>query len=381
MTKPFKFRYVNEIAGVFVLLIVILFIAGIVLAGFVQGWFESYHRLTLDIPAEGLSGLQEGAEVEILGAVVGSVESLIVNDKTGDMEAVAAIRSDFFSFVKQDSQAFIRKRFIFAGDTYVEITRGEGAPIPDKDRMFRMTCEPGREILTTIQEFADEIRESRILDSIMEMSFEIQAAVLGVLTQARNSLERYTTLVVDLRETSVKVQTLLERIDGIVQKTEAGEGTVGMLLTDSTLAEKTISIAGKVETTIDEVDAVLRDVHRMTAGLPDAAQMARDLETIREILENVRAATELLPAMAETAGAEIEDIPGMIRQIRQNLREAEELVEAVKRHWLIRKYVETAEPPATLPPSLVTPSRSDKDSAPGRSGSPGLSEPKKGGGR
>ena len=35
-TKPFKFRYVNEITGVFVLLIVALLVAGIILAGRAQ---------------------------------------------------------------------------------------------------------------------------------------------------------------------------------------------------------------------------------------------------------------------------------------------------------------------------------------------------------
>lgn len=370
MTKPFKFRYVNEIAGVFVLLILLLFVTGIVLAGLVQGWFETYHSVVIDIPAEGSSGLLEGAEVEILGAVAGSVDTITVSETTGDMEALIKIRSDFFGFVKKDSRAIIRKRFIFAGDTYVEITRGVGGAIPEGKTAYRMPCEPGREILTTIQELADEVRESRILESIMEMSFEIQAAVLGVLTQARNSLERYTTLVVDLHDTSVKAQTLIDRIDRIAQQVESGEGTAGRILVDSSLAEKAFSIVGRVEKSFDEVDAVLGDVRRMTAGLPDAAALEQDLEMIRKILENVQAATDLLPDMAETAGTEIEDIPGMIRQVRRNLREAEELVEAVKRHWLIRNYVESPIPPPTIPPSSVTPPRNDGERAPGRTGNP-----------
>ena len=50
MAPPFKFRYVNEIAGFFVLVVVLLFAAGIVLAGRAQGWFEKEHSVSFFLP-------------------------------------------------------------------------------------------------------------------------------------------------------------------------------------------------------------------------------------------------------------------------------------------------------------------------------------------
>ena len=75
MNKPFKFRYVNEIVGVFVLVVVAALIVGIILAGRAQEWFVPVHHLVLDFPEEGSLGLQKGAEVQILGTPVGVVSS------------------------------------------------------------------------------------------------------------------------------------------------------------------------------------------------------------------------------------------------------------------------------------------------------------------
>ena len=39
MTQKFKFRYVNEIVGGFVLLVFLLLLVGVLLAGHAQHWF------------------------------------------------------------------------------------------------------------------------------------------------------------------------------------------------------------------------------------------------------------------------------------------------------------------------------------------------------
>ena len=124
MAKPFKFRYVNELAGIFVLLVFLLFVAGIVLAGRAQGWFEHYRHVSITFPAAGSSGLKKGAEVEMLGATAGSVDRMSMDDE-GNMHAILSIRSDFFPFVRRDSRVILKKQFVVVGDAYVEIPRGK----------------------------------------------------------------------------------------------------------------------------------------------------------------------------------------------------------------------------------------------------------------
>jgi hypothetical protein len=53
VSKPFKFRYVNEIVGLFVLVVLAAVIAGIFLAGREQGWFLPKHDLFTVLPEDG----------------------------------------------------------------------------------------------------------------------------------------------------------------------------------------------------------------------------------------------------------------------------------------------------------------------------------------
>src|SRR5436190_8328674 len=129
--QRFKFRRVNEITGTFVLIIVAVLIAAVVWTGRSQRWFRSNVTLKIALPEAGAAGIRQGSEVYFLGTLVGSVSDVIV-DEAGHMKAEANIRRDFFRFVRADSSALVKKKFGVAGDSFFEITRGEGAPLPEK---------------------------------------------------------------------------------------------------------------------------------------------------------------------------------------------------------------------------------------------------------
>ncbi len=362
MTQPFKFRYVNEIAGFFVLLFLLLFIAGVFVTGRTQGWFEQFRTLYISFSAEGSAGLKKGAEVQMFGLVAGSVQKIDF-DKDGEnmMQAELSVRDDFFQRVREDSKAFIRKKFLVAGDAYVELVKGDAAPVKEG---YKIDCELGKEIFDTIMEFADQVRESNLITILEKTSEEVRVAVLDVLNLSRVFLEEYTALANELRHPDATVQALLARIDRIAARLEAGEGTVGRLLTDSTLADRAVGIAdraaeiaGSSERTLAEVEALLKDARRIMAGLPDMAQLTETLKVVQAILLDLKETTAHLPAMTEWAAQEIQDAPGLVLQIRQQLLEVEELVESVKKHWLIRGYVESTEPANRIPPAEVTPRR------------------------
>ena len=67
MAKPLKFRYVHEIAGSFVLLVLILGIAAFIMTWRAQGWLERTYEITLVCPEEGSLGLTEGSTIEMPG--------------------------------------------------------------------------------------------------------------------------------------------------------------------------------------------------------------------------------------------------------------------------------------------------------------------------
>src|ERR1043165_9503832 len=131
--QRFKFRRVNEITGTFVLIIVAVLIAAVVWTGRSQRWFKSNVTLRIVLPEAGAAGIRQGSEVYFLGTRVGSVSDVIVDLRTGRMEAEANIRADFFRFVRADSSAIVKKKFGVAGDSFFEIARGMGAPLPERN--------------------------------------------------------------------------------------------------------------------------------------------------------------------------------------------------------------------------------------------------------
>src|ERR1043166_483042 len=157
MADHFKFRRVNEITGTFVLVIVAVLIAAVFWTGRSQRWFKSRVTLRIVLPEAGAAGIRQGSEVYFLGTLVGSVSDVIV-DTAGRMEAEANIRYDFFRFVRADSSAVVKKKFGVAGDSFFEITRGKGNPLPEKNASI--VC--NEQFQSPLESAIDEIRRETL---------------------------------------------------------------------------------------------------------------------------------------------------------------------------------------------------------------------------
>jgi len=283
MEDRFKFRRVNEITGTFVLVVVAVLIATVMWAGHSQRWFKSRVTLRIVLPEAGAAGIRQGSEVYFLGTLVGSVSDVIV-DTTGRMEAEANIRRDFFRFVRADSSAVIKKKFGVAGDSFFEITRGQGQPLPEKDASI--VC--NEQFQSALESAIEEIRRETVL----------------VLKKTSTGLDTWTTLGTNLMTTQERLEQLVGRVDNIAAEVQAGKGTVGKLLTDPTTADE-----------------------------------------LQVTLNNLQQASSNLPAISDAIGLEAKDLPGLVLQMQTSMRELERLVEAMQRHWLLRKYVNQTNPP------------------------------------
>ncbi len=309
MAKPFKFRYVNEIAGSFVLLVVLALIAGVIVAGHAQHWFEPVYHVKLLFPEEGSFGLQIGAEVEILGTRVGSVQDISVEDN-GAMTADISIRGKFMRFVRMDSKAIAKKKFGVAGDSYIEITKGRGLELSKTGG--ELMCVKDTELMETIQNVVDQVRE----------------AVIPTIEQAHKAVEEYTKVAESLHQPEGNLQQLLANLNTLADGLQKGEGTVGQILRDPAMANEIRAITDKINTTLAEVQKILLDVQKTTRQLP---------------------------AMAETVGGEVQDLPGIVLQTQETMRETTRLIDGLQRHWLIRKYVDQVDPTTRIPPSQAVP--------------------------
>lgn len=307
MEEHFKFRRVNEITGIFVLVIVVVLIASIVWTGHSQRWFKGRVTLQIVLPEAGAAGIRQGSEVYFLGTLVGSVSDVVV-DSTGRMEAQTRIRSDFFRFVRADSSAVVKKKFGLAGDAYFEITRGEGQPLPEKNASI--VC---RALPDTVETAIEEVRSAALPD--------LQKLSVG--------LDTWTALGTNLIATQEQLTQLISRLNDVVAGIQQGKGTAGKLVTGTTLADQT-------QTLLARANGVMSELQGMTTNL-------------NIVVNNIQHGTTRLPEITDTVADETKDLPGLVLQTQISMREVERLVEAMQRTWLVRKYVNHTNPPPLRP--------------------------------
>lgn len=300
MAKPFKFRYVNEIVGTFVLLVVAILIAGIVLAGHAQDWFEPEQHIRVDFPAEGSLGVQKGAVVEILGTTVGKVERIRV-EADGHMSGVITVKGDFNRFVRQDSTVIAKKRFGIAGDAFLDVTKGAG---PLLEATNRLAVTKDTELMAMAEDLLKQVRESTV----------------PALEEIQKTVVEYGKLAAELRDPNEPLMRLLNNLQQLTGGLQRGEGSVGKILRDPQMADDLKGI-------LDKINLALDDLRRTTAQLP---------------------------SMAQKVGGEVDDLPGLVLQTQETIRESERLIEGIQRHWLIRGYVPQPPSPDLIPAQEVT---------------------------
>ena len=221
MDMTFKFRFVNEITGLFVLLAVALLAAGIFMAGNAQGIFEKKFTLHVVFNSnEGSFGLKKGSEIEILQNTAGSVVQ-IEPMPDGTIKAVFNIKESFHFYVRTDSIAVVKQTLVITGDSYVEIKAGDrnNPLIPDGGSI---ECVKDTEIIEQAKDMLDEVRAT--LQEVKEVTIPILQTVKmelpSLMTQTRKTLQQGETLMRDdlpglidqsqdtLRETQILIRGL-----------------------------------------------------------------------------------------------------------------------------------------------------------------------------
>jgi phospholipid/cholesterol/gamma-HCH transport system substrate-binding protein len=308
MAGRFKFRRVDEITGMFVLVVVAVLVAAVVWTGHSQRWFKSRVTLRIVLPEAGAAGIRQGSEVYFLGTLVGSVSDVVV-DTTGRMEAEANIRHDFFLFVRADSSAVVKKKFGVAGDAYFEITRGHGRPLPEANASI--VCK--EQLANALESAVEDVRREAIL----------------VLKKANSGLDTWTTLGTNFLTTQERLEQLIARLNNIVAGVEQGKGTAGKLITDTAMADEAQNLLARANETMSELQGMVTNLN--------------------VAVKNVQDGTARLPEITGAVADEAKDLPGLVRQTQASMRELERLAEALQRHWLLRKYVNQTNPPPSRP--------------------------------
>ena len=337
MIRTFKFRYVNEIVGVFVLTVVGFVIAGIVIALRSKDLFQPAQRITVNLPVEGSLGLKPGSTVFILGSDVGAVET--INYKNGRLNAVITIRGQLIELVRDDTYAVISKS-LGIGETYMTLERAnpeweKEAPLPANQPI-------------------PAISEAGTTDRIQQVLTQVQQQAVPAIGEAREAIRQYTALAASLTRTT----TALEK----------GDSLVGRLLTDKKFADQIDAMLPKVNASLDEMQTLLKDLRKTSGNLADLTGSAKeDMKKLPELLDSMRAtmdemqavmkdvrkSTARLPDVVDGANQTVQSLPGLVVQMQETMRQTQILIEGFQKSWLVRGNIDKSEPTGRIRPEEI----------------------------
>ena len=327
MAKPFKFRYVNEIVGGFVLLTVALLVTGVLLVGHYQDWFTPVYRVHLIFPPQGSLDLRKGSEVKILGAVVGGVEKIKIEDDDS-MSGEMLIKGDAFRFVRTDSKVVVKKQFVVTGDAYIEIIKGSGPRLASGGKL---SVTNDTQIFEIAQQLLDQVRE----------------AVIPLIGQIRLTAEEYGGLASDLRSPDGPLLKLTDNLGQLITSLKSSDGPLMKILGDlqaiSSGLKNGEGTAGKLlrdPATADEVNRILKQVNESIAQ-------------VQKILDDVKKTTAQLPPMASRVGHETDDLPGLVLQTQETIRQSQRLIDGIQKLWPISSKISQPQPTQLIPPSDI----------------------------
>ncbi len=253
-TQKFKIRL-----GLFIIGGVMLFAIAIFLIGKQQNLFNPVFKVHADF--YNVSGLRVGNNVRFSGINVGTVDNIkIINDSTVRVEMM--IRRSVQPFIKTDSEAGIGSEGII-GDRVVIITQGtnEATMVNSGQRLDAKEPVETDAIMVSLQASATNaeviakqlaeimvninngkgtlgmlIKDSTIADNISQTIENFKKSSEGLDETIGTTKENVFAFMESLRITASKTEIASIQLGEIMVKINSGQGTLGMLIQDTVMA-------------------------------------------------------------------------------------------------------------------------------------------------
>lgn len=253
-TEKYKVRL-----GLFIIGGLALFVLAIFIIGKQQNLFNPVFKLTATF--KNVSGLQVGNNVRFTGINVGTVDDIsIVNDST--VRVIMLIKKEVQPFIKADCRVAIGSEGLI-GDRLLTISYGTpDAPIV-KDGHELLSKEPIEtdaiiaslettsksvevvalelaEIMTKINSgkgtLGRLIQDSVIAENINETIGNFKTSSEGLDQTIEATKENVFAFMESLKKTAAKTEVASNQLGEIMTKINTGQGTLGMLIQDTTTA-------------------------------------------------------------------------------------------------------------------------------------------------
>lgn len=306
--------------GIFISLGTIFFIVALYFLGAKQNLFGG----TFEIKAvfNNVNGLQKGNNVRFSGINVGTVKEVtILNDTT--IEVNMLIKDEIQEFIKIDAIATLGNDGLM-GNKLVNISPGNSnSPIVQEgERLLSINELDADEMLRRLEETNRNI--SLITSSLVGVVEKINEGegTLGVLLNDNSMAADLSSTMSNIRELSQQTASLSKNINKSLNNVESSENTVGMLLNDTTFA-------ADLRSTILELKAFGTNTEKIS-------------DDLKSIIAEIQAGEGTMGTLLADSIAN-ENVKQSLYNLQEGSKAFNENMEALKHNFLFRRYFKKLE--------------------------------------
>ncbi len=271
--------------GLFVIIGLLLFTAGVYLIGQRQNMFGK----SIEISAQfnNTNGLQKGNNVRYSGINVGIVKDItMLNDSVIKVDLL--IEEKMIQHIKKDAIATISTDGL-VGNMIVNIIPGKGeqTPVKQGDFIKSYTKIGTADMLNTLS-VTNENAALLTVDLLkITNAINKEKGPLGMLINDSVISNDIKQIVINLKQTSYETSKTIRSLNGIISSINLDKSVAGVLLNDTLQAKKMKTIIANLEITSQNINTTIDSLNKTIANVKNGKGAINYLSNDKEFVENL----------------------------------------------------------------------------------------------
>ncbi len=360
-----------------------------------KGWFLT--KAPYFVYLRSGAGFKVGDTIRLMGFEAGAITKITAAkpyeyDEKGRMVDVYiefVVHSPFYGYVWDDSVVKIRSAGLL-GSRFLEITKGGTSGSTNKlyptfeesggqlskillpeqkaytnflaGAKYHLEADEPPELSSQLDDVVKQVKAA--IPTILNLTNQIAA----VMANAQNISSNVNTLSSNANRLITAAQPIVTNLAVITGNLKEPRGSLGDWLIPTNLNSQLEQTLGTTRLTLTNASATLTNLSAtvVTAGatmtnlsttltnvnltLLTANQFVGHTDTnLTTLLDNVGSSLTNLANLTSNLNAQVQGNPQLVAEIGQAIVNADQLMQGLKRHWLLRSAFKTNKPPATAP--------------------------------
>lgn len=245
-----------------------------------------------------LSGLQEGAPVQVSGMAAGEVKEIILpNSPVQKFRLRLRVREDLHPLVRTDSVASIRTEGLVGGQYLLIAAGSDRAPEAPPHSTI-----PSREPLGIADMLEQASRTIEIVnETIVTLRGDVEKTIQNITGTVQDADQLINSVGGEVRTIATTAAKISDDVMTITRGVREGRGTIGQLFADDELYRRATAIASEAERTVANLREASDSAKKLMSDVGKPGGPAQGLTT--ELRETLTRARDTLTNLSEDTEA------------------------------------------------------------------------------